>query len=96
MSRTAQTILLLASGLLAVPAFAQTSPPAAGPSPVEPSYEAETPVLLGSFLEQSGSGAPAEAAIGTSPRSVTIRVAPVRSEPAPPRAEPITTIERKK
>lgn len=102
MSRTALTLFLLPVGLMAASAWAQTgvgsgaSPQAPGYYHPESSYEAETPILLGTFLEHSGSAAPAEPGIGVSPRPITILTDPARSEPAAPRVEPIMTIKRGK
>ena len=86
--------LVISSGLLFLsPAFAATSPPDTAADDA-PCYEAETPILLGTFLEPSGSAAApvTDPRIGVSPPPITILVDPPRLEP-PPRVEPIKTNE---
>ena len=94
MSRTILSLLPLSAALLAASAFAQ------GPAP-EPCYEAETPILMGSFIaqpgtEQSGESAAAKSEIGSSvtPSANGSDAVPAdRSGDAPPRIEPVKALE---
>lgn len=101
MPRAAATLTLALFVLLCAPAWAQTGtapdPGRAAPSsyPPEPSYEAETPLLLGTFLEPSGGSGAAEDKAGAMPRPITIVTDPLR-KPEVPRIEPIMSARPEK